>query len=143
MSDCYVNTIFALISEHQGFWNTRAAVACDLRANCSALQATLQGLRIRQIAEQLDFRSYFDSQLQRPKSVMRANALTECEPRARLRLMADEFISPEHQTAVAFRDYWHAQHAQALKVHDFERAERALRFALRYSKLVKIIEAAE
>jgi len=51
MSDCYVNTIFALISEHQGFWNTRAAVACDLRANCNALQGTLQGLRIRQIAE--------------------------------------------------------------------------------------------
>ena len=85
MSDYYVNAIFALISEHQGFWNTRAAVACDLRANCSALQATLQGLRIRQVAEQLDSRSYFDSQLHRPKGVMRANASTECKPRARLR----------------------------------------------------------
>ena len=57
--------------------------------------------------------------------------------------MADGFISPEHQTAVAFRDYWHAQHAQALKVHDFERAERALRFALQYTNLVQVIEAAQ
>ena len=57
--------------------------------------------------------------------------------------MADEFISPEHQTAVAFRDYWHAQHARAVKAQDVEGAERALGFALRYSKLVKIIEAAE
>jgi hypothetical protein len=57
--------------------------------------------------------------------------------------MADAFISPEHQTAVAFRDYWHAQHAQALKVYDFDRAERTLRFAVRYTKLVQIIEAAQ
>jgi len=85
MSDCYVNTIFALISEHQGFWNTRAAVACDLRANCNALQATLQGLRIRHIAEQRDSRSHFDSEARGPKSVRRASARTEREPRARLR----------------------------------------------------------
>jgi hypothetical protein len=57
--------------------------------------------------------------------------------------MAEGFISPEHQTAVAFRDYWYAQHAMALKAQDTERADRALKFALRYSKLVKIIEAAE
>jgi hypothetical protein len=57
--------------------------------------------------------------------------------------MADESINAEHQTAVAFRDYWHAQHARALKLRDVERAARALRFALQYSKLVKIIEAAE
>jgi hypothetical protein len=85
MSEYYVNAIFALISEHQGFWNTRAAVACDLRANCNALQATLQGLRIRQIAERRDSRSYFDSKVRGPKSVGRAGAWTEREPRARLR----------------------------------------------------------
>jgi hypothetical protein len=63
MSDDYVNAIFALISEHQGFWNTRAAVACNLRINCNALLGTLRGVRIRRIAEQMDSRSYFDPQL--------------------------------------------------------------------------------
>src|SRR4051794_20871157 len=140
MSDFYINAMFALISEHRGFWNTRAAVACDLRANCNALQATLQGLRIRQIAEQLDSRSHFDSQVHGPLRSAPAHG-RRVNP-AGDSVMSDEFISPEHQTAVAFRDYWHAQHAMALKVHDVGRAERALRLALRYSKLVKIIEAA-
>ena len=71
MSEYYVNAIFALISEHEEFGNTRAAVACDLRANRHALQATLQGLRIRQSAEQLDSRSHCDAEVRGPKSVRR------------------------------------------------------------------------